>query len=69
MAQSIESHLISRGKAIENLKEAVPFLEREKIRAKEPEKELVNLIEMVEVKGKIEYCISKLDLMLNSSEN
>lgn len=51
------------------LKEIVPYLEKEKIRAKQPEPELLNIIQMVEVKGKIDFCLSKLDLMLNSTQN
>jgi len=50
------------------LKEAVPFVEREKIRSKDPEDELLNVIQMVEVKRKIDYCLAKLDLMFNSTQ-
>jgi hypothetical protein len=47
MLQAIESHLLGRERTISMLKEVVPFLEKEKIRAKEPEPELINLIQTV----------------------
>jgi hypothetical protein len=49
------------------LKEVVPYLEKEKIRAKEPEPEMLNIIEMLEIKEKVHYSLTRLGSMLNSN--
>lgn len=67
MAQSIESHVLGKEKTLNILKQAIPSLEKEKLRSNKPNEDLLNIMEMVEVRDKIDYCLNKLDSMLNSS--
>lgn len=67
MSHAIESHMLGKERTLNILKESLPMLEREKVREKELDPELSNLITIVESKNKIDYCLGKLHSILHTT--
>lgn len=47
MSQAIESHLLGKQKTLSALKDAIPIIEKEKLRENKSEPELSNILEMI----------------------
>ena len=69
MSQSVESHLLGKEKALAILKQSVPVLEKEKLRESKADPELSNILQMIQVKAKIDYCLGKLETMMNNASD
>jgi hypothetical protein len=61
MTQSIESHILSKQKAVSTLNQALPTLLCHPLAEVATAPELEALVEMLEVKSKIDFCLERLE--------
>lgn len=67
ITHAIDSHVLGRQKTIAVLRSAFPIIANQGRKADIADLELERLLEMVTLKGKIDYCLGKLDTMLHKT--
>ena len=69
MTQSIESHILGKQKLITKLNEVIPTLveNRNEELVRKKEDELDGLVEMMEIKNKIDFCLNRLENIVNAA--
>jgi hypothetical protein len=67
MTQSIESHILGKQKLINILADALPVLVQNRKHEIDVDEQLAPLIEMIEVKNKIDFSLESLDKVINQA--
>ncbi len=68
MNQSIESHILGKQKVINLLTDSLPIIARSQNNEIEVDPTLNPLIEMIEVKNKIDFALESIDREINKNE-
>ena len=69
MTQSIESHILGKQKIINILADALPVLVENRRHDIAVDEELNPLIEMIEVKNKIDFSLERIDKVINQAND
>ena len=68
MTQSIESHILGKQRIISTLNSSIPTLIDHPHSEMPVAEELEPIMEMLEVREKIDYCLEKLEYVVNREE-